>query len=541
MTDDVYTDSGAALALDASPTNGPSDGLVMEGLETSPEMIDGDASSFRVEASDVTMVAGNAGIDADDDVVVVGDPGIEDGVKPDVSSVLDAAEPAMLHEQAVAQVEAPAASPEADLQADPVEPAVISAETLVAELVETAARRRNKRRPAEGSGSGASAEQQSADDDTFLESHAASTSAPMEDEAEETAARPFAVIDPVSADDLLDPDWREHWPDNEVRLVGQLLPRVSDAPTMDGVQRTRMEVSLVEHHAGAFGTIANLPVFVMPGASGFTPIYNEIRRARNQDRRLKPILVEMEGILRQMPDRDTRYANERYAVLMGVEVHKVARAAGDAEQCGYWRGRVTIIASRRYEYRGMAYQRVTGVVAVKQRKPHLRGTSVTHIPVDFLVAPEHEHADRFGHIGQRLLIEATIAGDVHRMHPDHPDLEGLDQRRKAQLQLLREAVVTVALGEFPDEAAERDYRAWVKAGRPRPRRQPRESRLAAAQRSSTGTGSQGHDGESVAMAGNGQSRNGTGSARQNGHSAQGSPASDGDRTKGGGRANDAPH
>ena len=40
----------------------------------------------------------------------------------------------------------------------------------------------------------------------------------------------------------------------------------------------------------------------------------------------------------------------------------------------------------------MPYQRVTAVVALKQRKPRLRGTSLTHIPVEFLVAPEHEHA-----------------------------------------------------------------------------------------------------------------------------------------------------
>ena len=539
MTDHVYTDHDAVLAPEEAPAEGPIDGLMMEGVETLPEMIDGDASSFRAEASDSTIVDGNASVNTGD-VVVAGDPSSEDGVERDVSSMLDEAEPAMLHEQAVDQVEAPSASPEADLQTDPVNTGVISTEVLVAELVETAARRRNKRRPAESSGSGANTERKSADDTTRLESHIVSASALMEEEVDETVAPTFPAKDSLPTDDLLDPDWREHWPDNEVRLVGQLLPRVSDAPTMDGVQRTRMEVSLVEHHAGAFGTIANLPVFVMPGASGFTPIYNEIRRARNQDRRLKPILVEMEGILRQMPDRDTRYANERYSVLMGVEVHKIARAASDAEQFGYWRGRVTIIASRRYDYRGMAYQRVTGVVAVKQRKPHLRGTSVTHIPVDFLVAPEHEHADRFQHIGQRLLIEATIAGDVHRMHPDHPDLEGLDQRRKAQLQLLREAVVTVALGEFPDEAAERDYQAWVKAGRPRPRRQPRESRLAVAQHSSTGKGAQGNDGESVAASGNGQSQNGRGAARQNGHLPQESSAGDGERTKARGHVNNAP-
>jgi hypothetical protein len=99
---------------------------------------------------------------------------------------------------------------------------------------------------------------------------------------------------------------------------------------------------------------------------------------------------------------------------------------------------------------------------------------VTHVPVDFLVAPEHEHADRFRHIGQRLLIEANVAADVHRMNDNHPDLEGIDDpRRRAQLQVLRESMVTVTMGEFPDEDAEHAYRAWVKAGRPGPERQGR--------------------------------------------------------------------
>ena len=284
----------------------------------------------------------------------------------------------------------------------------------------------------------------------------------------------------LPADDLDEPAWRQHWPDNEVRIVGRLLPRASDAPALDGVQRTRMELALVEHVGDAFGTMGNLPVFVMPGAPGFTAIYNEIQRARKQKRRLDPIMVELQGVLRQMPDRDTRYANERYAVLMGIEVHKITRVAADAEQFAYWRGRAQVVASRRYEHKGMPYQRVTAVVALKQRKPRLRGTSLTHIPVEFLVAPEHEHADRFRHVGQHLLIEANIGADVHRMSDHHPALEGIDDpRRKSQLQVLRESVVTVTLGEFPDEHAERAYHTWVKAGRPRPQREGRPARVSA--------------------------------------------------------------
>lgn len=49
-----------------------------------------------------------------------------------------------------------------------------------------------------------------------------------------------------------------------------------------------------------------------------------------------------------------------------------------------------------------------------------------HVPVDFLVAPEHPHASRFEHVGQRLLIEGNIGGEVHRMSDNNPSLEGLE-------------------------------------------------------------------------------------------------------------------
>jgi hypothetical protein len=351
--------------------------------------------------------------------------------------------------------------------------------SLVETLVETAAPRRKKRRRADdqderGAPTLASATKTNGE-------HAAS--AAVESDDVPLALTPGAAPALEAPDD---PAWREAWPDNEVRIVGRLLPRTSDAPALDGVQRTRMEIALVEQVGDAFGTMGNLPIFVMPGAPGFTPIYNEIQRARKQKRRLEPIMVELEGVLRQMPDRDTRYAQARNTVLMGVEAHKITRMARDAEQFAYWRGRATVVECRSYEHRGMPYQRVTAVVALKQRKPRLRGVSITHVPVEFLVAREHEHVDRFRHIGQRLLIEATIAADVHRMGDHHPALEGIeDPRRKAQLQVLRESVVLVTLGEFPDEAAERAYRGWVKAGRPRPSRRPGQSRVSVATRVDT--------------------------------------------------------
>jgi hypothetical protein len=292
------------------------------------------------------------------------------------------------------------------------------------------------------------------------------------------------LVDTSAPDgDLDEATWRERWPDNEVRMVARLLPRISDAPALDGVQRSRMEISLVEQHAGEFGTVGTLPIFVMPGASGLTTISNEIKRAARQKRRLDPIMVELRGSLRQLPDRDFRYANARYSVLMAVEVHEIKQVETGAEQYAYWRGRATVSDIRRYEHKGLPYQRVTAVVAVWQHKPHLRGLSLMHVPVDFLVAPEHPHAGRFERIGQRLLIEGNIGGDVHRMSDNHPALEGLEPQRKAQLQVLRESVVTVAMGEFPDDAAEQDHDAWVRAGRPpRPLRQPRKSRIDVAQR-----------------------------------------------------------
>ncbi len=351
---------------------------------------------------------------------------------------------------------------------------VVTAALLVHTLVETATPRRNRRRRPDDGQAAPPQFQASPSTDNGVETE--------EESPDQSSERFDSTTVPASIDALDDPAWREQWPDNEVHIVARLLPRLSEAPALDGVQRMRMELALVEHHAGEFGTVGNLPIFVLPGALGFTPIYNEIKRALRQKRRLDSITVEIRGILRRLPDRDTRYASARYSVLMGVEVHNVKRVENSVEQFAYWRGRAMVIDSRRYEHHGMPYQRVTAVVALKQRKPRLRGMSVTHVPVDFLVAPDHPHADRFRHIGQQLLIEGNIAGDVHRMSDNHPALEGLDPRRKAQLQVLRESIVTVALGEFPDNAAEQDYAAWVKAGRPRPRRQPRESRLTGAER-----------------------------------------------------------
>ena len=391
---------------------------------------------------------------------------------PDADSPAGEAGGAAMDETAVtALAESVATTPDGSGAGTPAAEAGVTVAALVETLVETAAPRRNKRRHR---------------DDVPATSDPAPESVPADATREDGVAAESALpqdhVAAPAADELDDATWREQWPTNAVHIVGRLLPRVSDAPVLDGVQRTRMDLALVEQLGDAFGTLGNVPLFVLPGAPGFTPIYNDIQRARKQKRRLEPIMVEVHGVLRQMPDRDLRYASERYAVLMGVEVHQIRRVARDAEQFAYWRGCAQVVASRRYEHKGIPYQRVTAVVALKQRKPRLRGTSVTHIPVDFLVAPDHEHADRFRHIGQHLLIEATIGAAVYHLHADHPALAGIeDPRRKAHLQVLRESVVTVTLGEFPDEAAERDYRAWVTAGRPGPQRHGRGERGATAQ------------------------------------------------------------
>ena len=325
------------------------------------------------------------------------------------------------------------------------------------------------------------------------------------------------MSDALPEDTLDDPDWRDRWPDNEVRIIGQVLPRISEAPPLDGVPRVRMELALVEQHDDAFGSVGTLPLFVMPRARGFGPIYREVLRARRYRLRIKPITVELQGVLRQMPDRDMRYATERYSVRMGVEVHQLRRVPDDTEQLAYWRGRVTVTGYRRYTYKGLPFRRVTGVVAYTQRKPHLRGLSVTLIPVDFLVAPDHEHADRFRRAGQCLLVEANISGDVYRMNAEHPDLEGIDDpRRRAQLQILRESVVMVTLGEFPDEAAEHAYHTWVKAGRPYPDMEAPQARRSTAPHTNTETGLEHRNGAGTTTEVRDQHRNGHG----DGHGAR---------------------
>ncbi len=197
-----------------------------------------------------------------------------------------------------------------DLQAPPAPEEGDGAESstsLVESLLETAAPRRKKRRQAD--------EQDERGDST--PPYAARTNGDHEAVDDTTLALTLPAAPALDAPD--DPAWRAEWPDNEVRIVGRLLPWASDAPALDGVQRTRMELALVEQVGDEFGTMGNLALFVMPSAPGFTPIYNELERARKQHRRRAPIMVEIHGVLRQLPDRDMRYALVRNTVLMGVE------------------------------------------------------------------------------------------------------------------------------------------------------------------------------------------------------------------------------
>jgi hypothetical protein len=465
---------------DASPLAGMR--LMLDVSEDGPGVVDADTVGSRVEVA----AAPDGVIAADLDTVMVADPNAAVGADDergmvDGAAVLEHSTACAPDTSAVVTFDAVIVDETADddtvdgtsLNVAPRTEVAESFTALVPTLPSTARRNRRIRK-----------------EDRAVEQPAHTTMVAVEERSNESL-HSVGIPDVMSlearvalpsAAECDDAAWREAWPDNEVQIVGRLLPRATDAPTMDGVLRVRMELALAEQYDGEFGSIGNLPIFIMPDAPGFGPIYRDLMRGNRYRRRAEPIMVEMRGILRQLPDRDPRYATERYSVLMGVEVHRVSRAAPHAEQYAFWRGRAAVRYVHSYTHQGQPYRRVTAVVTHKQQKPRLRGVSVMHIPVDFLVALEHEHADRFGRVGQPLLIEANIASDVSRMKDTHPSLEGLDPERKAQLQVLRETIVSVTLGEFPDATAEQDYARWVEAGRPfpqRPERKPLSSNAAA--------------------------------------------------------------
>ena len=302
----------------------------------------------------------------------------------------------------------------------------------------------------------------------------------------------LAAAELVVAEALPDVEWRQHWPHNELVIFGRLDPNVSQAPTVDGVTRIRATVEIIEidEPSGATGVVAKVPVQILPVARGFDPVYDYLRRARMQHRRIEPFPVELRGASKQLYDKDARYANTRWSMLFGLEVSLVRRVDRSVGHYGRWRGAGTVSDARPFELGTESFLRVTLSVGAFQRKAQLRGPSSTTAQVDVLVRVEHEHAQRFRHVGQRLLVEAEVYSQTSVLRATHPDLEGLDEELKERLRILREGLLLVTMGEFPDGAAEDDFAAWVKAGRPMPPGRPgRRSRPR--QRRASGTVVQG--------------------------------------------------
>jgi len=67
--------------------------------------------------------------------------------------------------------------------------------------------------------------------------------------------------------------------------------------------------------------------------------------------------------------------------------------------------------------------------------------------------------------------------------------------------------VTVTLGEFPDEAAEEEYRTWVKAGRPFPGMEAQQARPSTAPNASTRAASESRQGAGTGASEPDQRRN----------------------------------
>jgi len=301
-----------------------------------------------------------------------------------------------------------------------------------------------------------------------------------------------AVAELAPAEEIPDVDWRQRWPHNELVIFGRLDPNVSQAPTVDGVTRIRATVEIIEidESSGATGVVAKVPVQILPVARGFDPVYEYLRRARMQHRRIEPFPVELRGASKQLYDKDARYATTRWSMLFGLEVSLVRRVDRGVGHYGRWRGAGTVRDARPFELGTESFLRVTLSVGASQRKAQLRGPSSTTAQVDVLVRVEHEHAQRFRHVGQRLLVEAEVYSQTSVLRATHPDLEGLDEELKERLRILREGLLLVTMGEFPDGAAEDDFAAWIKAGRPMPPGRPgRRSRPR--QRHASGTVVQG--------------------------------------------------
>lgn len=271
--------------------------------------------------------------------------------------------------------------------------------------------------------------------------------------------------DPANEDD---PEWRAKWPKNELIIRGVLEASTAQSPATDGVNRIRTTISVTEidpDEPAEVGIVARIPVLILPLAAGLDPIMSDIFRARraarsgNRQERLEPIVIEARGISKRIQDRDTRFAHERRTTLMGLEISAVKRIDKKSGQYSRWRGRGTVANTRPYDVGDDEYLRVTLNVPSARQKTHLRGATAQIDKVDVLVRKDHPHYPRFRRLGQELLVEAEATSQTSLMREDHPDLEGLEDQLRQRLQTLRQPLVIVTMGEFPDEAAEAQFHA----------------------------------------------------------------------------------
>ncbi len=118
--------------------------------------------------------------------------------------------------------------------------------------------------------------------------------APVEAEEAVDSSLPVDQTTPLSpVDDPDNPDWKDHWPSNELVIYAVLDPSTVQAPTVDGVRliRTQAQITEIDPETSEVGIVAKVPVQILPMARGYEPFYNEITRARRLKQRVRPFIV----------------------------------------------------------------------------------------------------------------------------------------------------------------------------------------------------------------------------------------------------------